>query len=181
MNIILKIELLSDWHCGSGLSAGADLDALSIKDELGFPFIPGKTIKGLLHEAAKVVSKDTAIINEIFGNPTNRENSDKEITDKGKCYFSNAELSKKVKESAKDKTELLFRKISSTKIDKKGIAEEHSLRRMEVAVPLSLYAEIADIPSEDAKNILVKSMKYIKRLGTNRNRGLGRCVITEVK
>ena len=180
MNIILKIELLSDWHCGSGLSAGADLDALCIKDELGLPFIPGKTIKGLLHEAAFVVSKDNDIIKDIFGIATKRENSNDEITEKGKCYFSNAELSEVVQESAKDKTKLLFRKVSSTKIDKNGEAEEHSLRKMEVAVPLSLYAEITDVPKE-AKEVILKAIKYIKRLGTNRNRGLGRCVITEVK
>ncbi len=181
MDMIIKIEFLSDWHCGSGLSAGADLDALCIKDELDFPFIPGKTIKGLLHEAATVVSEDNTLIKDVFGSATKRDNHDNEFTEQGECYFSNAELSKTVKNSAKGKTRLLFRKISSTKIDQNGEAEEHSLRRIEVAVPLTLYSKIADIPDENTKQLILRTIKYIKRLGVNRNRGLGRCEIVEVK
>ena len=49
----IKIEFFSPWHCGSGLSAGADADSLVIKDINGLPFIPGKTIKGLIREAVE--------------------------------------------------------------------------------------------------------------------------------
>ena len=31
----IKIEFFSPWHCGSGLSAGADTDSLVIKDTNG--------------------------------------------------------------------------------------------------------------------------------------------------
>ena len=50
-NLTLKIQFFSPWHCGSGLSAGADTDALVIKNPQGLPFVPGKTIKGLVREA----------------------------------------------------------------------------------------------------------------------------------
>ena len=43
-----KIEFFSEWHCGSGLSAGADIDALAIKDSDGLPYIPGKTLRLLM-------------------------------------------------------------------------------------------------------------------------------------
>ena len=56
MNIHYKLEFFSYWHCGSGLSAGADVDLLTIKDEDGFPFVPGKTIKGLLREASETLA-----------------------------------------------------------------------------------------------------------------------------
>ena len=46
-----EIEFFSNWHCGSGLAAGADVDALVIKDQEGLPYIPGRTLKGLLREA----------------------------------------------------------------------------------------------------------------------------------
>ena len=49
----IKIEFFSPWHCGSGLSAGADADSLVIKDTNGLPYIPGKTIKGLIREAVE--------------------------------------------------------------------------------------------------------------------------------
>ena len=43
-----KIEFFSCWHCGSGLSAGADVDALVIKDKNGkdlYPMIKERAIK----------------------------------------------------------------------------------------------------------------------------------------
>ena len=55
MNIRYKIEFHTDWHCGSGLAAGADVDALVVKDQSGLPFVPGKTIKGLLREAVEEI------------------------------------------------------------------------------------------------------------------------------
>jgi len=55
MNIHYKIEFFTDWHCGSGLSSGADLDLLVIKDKDKLPFIPGKTIKGLVREAVEEI------------------------------------------------------------------------------------------------------------------------------
>lgn len=57
MTIRYKIEFYTYWHCGSGLSAGADVDLLAIKDEEGFPFIPGKTVKGLIREATETLVK----------------------------------------------------------------------------------------------------------------------------
>lgn len=45
MDIKYKIEFFSNWHCGSGLAAGADVDALVVKDCNGLPYVPGKTIK----------------------------------------------------------------------------------------------------------------------------------------
>ena len=53
MDITYNIDFFSEWHCGSGLSGGATTDALLIKDKHNLPFIPGKTIKGLLREAVE--------------------------------------------------------------------------------------------------------------------------------
>lgn len=184
-NIVYEIKFLSDWHCGSGLSSGADLDLLCIKDQNGLPFIPGKTLKGLLRDASSIVCQDSFdFIDKVFGKVTERKTvSGQEISVKGTSYFSSGELSETLQGTILNtfgEKEYLFRKISSTKIDKNGEAETHSLRRIEVVVPLTLYAEITEIPDEESKENLIKCLKYVKRLGTNRNRGLGRCVITEV-
>ena len=46
-----KIEMLSDWHIGfQGLDSATDADAFVLKDEKQLPYIPGKTIKGLLRD-----------------------------------------------------------------------------------------------------------------------------------
>ena len=50
-----SITFHGDWHCGSGMAAGAELDALVIKDGRGLPYIPGKTIKGLFREQAEML------------------------------------------------------------------------------------------------------------------------------
>ena len=68
-----EITFYTNWHCGSGLSSGADCDSLVVKDKNGLPFVPGKTIKGLLREAATEVVKFKQINNgndkliKIFG------------------------------------------------------------------------------------------------------------------
>ena len=52
-DIKYKITFLTDWHCGSGLAAGADVDALVVKDKERLPYVPGKTMKGLVREAVE--------------------------------------------------------------------------------------------------------------------------------
>ena len=42
---------------------------------------------------------------------------------------------------------------------------------------MAVYGEIIDVP-ENMTDELINALKYIKRLGQNRNRGLGRCTIS---
>ncbi|APF18782.1 protein of unknown function DUF324 [Caldithrix abyssi DSM 13497] len=172
-----KIDFFSDWHMGTGLSSGSDADLLVIKDKNGLPFIPGKTLKGLFKDAAKDLLDahylDTNFIREVFG-VDSTENSDEESIP-GKAFFSNAELSDNVKKLLKDNTTHIYRRISSTAIEKNGQAKEHSLRTFEVTVPLTLYATIENIPASVNIDTLIACMKMIKRIGTGRNRGFGRC------
>lgn len=187
MDIIYNIRFITDWHCGSGLAAGADLDALTVKDSEGFPFVPGKTIKGLLREAVETIASlrnEEIDSGRLFGPD---ESSCEYMPVSDKTHFSNAELPSAVKqvlkESVPDKEreysvkEYLYRKISSTRIDENGIAADHSLRRIEVAMPCVLEGCIKNVP-EDMKGIVADGFKFIKRIGLNRTRGLGRCEIT---
>lgn len=172
-----KIEFFTDWNCSSGLTGNADIDIAALRDNDGFPYIPGKTIKGLLRDAAGNLGETSE--EEIFG--SSKEKGDK--TEMGKAYFSNAELNENVRKALKydnEKKACLFREIASTKIDRKtGVAEDNSLRKAEVVIPLTLFGTIE---CEDAhKDTILKCMKFIKRLGMERNRGLGRCEISEVK
>lgn len=182
MNIRYKIEFHTDWHCGSGLSAGADVDALVVKDQNNLPFVPGKTIKGLVREAMEdmlslsgdVNADKVSLFIKAFG--ATSEDSKK----MGCVFFSNAELTKDEIAIIKDNNaaRFMYRSISSTAIDDSGIAVDHSLRKTQVVVPCTLHGVIIDVP-EDLQNDVLLAMKYIKRLGYNRNRGLGRCTITK--
>ena len=190
VDLYYTVQFYSEWHCGSGLTAGADIDALVIRDENGFPFIPGKTLKGLLRDAAEQLRDlghvDGDILNTVFGVRPDEEGASG--SEPGKCFFSNAEMSPELRASLAEEgnewSAYLFRAHSATAVDKNGQAVEHSLRRTETVIPLKLFARIAEVPDQEAKNLLEACMKFVKRLGVNRNRGLGRCDIapcSEVK
>lgn len=181
----IEIRIHSQWHCGSGLSAGADLDALVIKDHNEMPYIPGKTIKGLIKEAVEdyiYFTGDGEKLKQpkerMFGTQSKKD----EIRPDGCAHFSNAVLKETEYQTivANEAQKYLYNKVTTTAIDDSGIAKEHSLRSMETVVPCTLYATISDVP-EDMYATVCKSLSMTKRLGQKRNRGLGRCTIKEVK
>lgn len=197
-----SIKFYSDWHCGSGLSAGGDVDALVIKDKDGLPFVPGRTIKGLIKEAVEELffienkwDEKRCLFIKVFGNSGDRdftEENKKEGSDsdddsskqiKGNAYFSNAGLSLSTRKSILNNgiyKDFLYRQISFTAIDNDGVADSGSLRQIEVTVPCTLCGVIHDVPNDMVKEI-EEGMKFIKRIGMNRNRGLGRCDIKFVE
>lgn len=181
MKITYSIEFHTDWHCGSGLAAGADVDALVVKDEKNMPFIPGKTIKGLVREAVEEI-RDLQVknIDDNFFDAFGFFEKDKEQMKKGSMFFTNAELKKEEYKAitSNDAVRFMYRNIASTAIDNDGIAKEHSLRKMEVVVPCTLQGEILNVPNDVLADEIIRSLGFIKRMGQNRNRGLGRCTIT---
>ncbi len=187
--ITYQIEFSTYWHTGSGLSGGVDANLAVIKDEHELPFIPGRTMKGLLREAAEMlnelntdlVSKD--FIATVFG--IGEDQSTNGEYRAGQCFFSNAMLSKYLTDhlqSHPEKGKMLFTTIASTAINEKGIAKNQTLRQLEVTIPLSLYATIESFPDDQE---MVKQLNYcfqwIKKMGTNRTRGLGRCAFSQIK
>ncbi len=196
MTINYQIRILSDWHCGTGLDSGADADLLVIKDEHDLPFIPGKTIKGLLRDALSEVNTIKGVygdqFNKLFGweekeieeDQENKKDSKIVRTHPGKAFFSNAELSEEDKGGiiSKNLQAFLYRNYASTAIGENGIAEEHSLRTIQVCRPVTLEGKIHNVPDEKCKKVLELAMKWCRYLGSGRNRGLGRCkfeVMTE--
>jgi CRISPR/Cas system CSM-associated protein Csm3 (group 7 of RAMP superfamily) len=163
-----KIKFLDYWHLSSGLSAGAKHDSLVVKDSKGIAFLPGKTLKGLLREMAELL-ENKVFVKMCFG---------AEGVEMGSCYFSNAFVSKEVHEQivSNKLQDNLYDEIASTKIEN-GMAVDNSLREIEVVVPIALFGEINDVPNEH-KEQMIQALKMIKRMGLNRNRGLGRCTIT---
>lgn len=181
-----SITFFSEWHAGSGLTSGSDLDALVIKDKNGMPYIPGRTLKGLLKEAAEELIRlnhcDEAFQRDVFGIPSEDLSKEADIeqnipTLKGSCYFSNAILSDDLYKASIENnlSPFYYRAISSTAINSEtGVAVKHSLRRIQTTIPCILEAEITGI-NEKYLNQIEACFKWIKRLGQNRNRGLGRC------
>jgi len=164
-----KITFFDFWHLGSGTSAGPSMDSLVVKDSNDLPYVPGKTLKGLVRENVHILAPEK--VSQLFGD---------EGSQIAASYFSNATLDDTTVAYLKSNKTLqkhLFDKIASTKIEANGIAKDKSLREIEVVVPLTLEGEIH---CED-EALISKALGMIKQMGLNRNRGLGRCKVEVVK
>ena len=178
-----KIEILSDWHIGSGLDSATDTDALVLKNEQGLPYIPGKTIKGLMKDAmmdlVEVGQCDQSIVDKIFGKMKKEEDrteDESKISSPGTAFFSNVSLTQIEQREIQSNNlgEYLYRNIASTAIEKNGMAKDKSLRVMQVCIPLSLEGTVTQLEEYQLAKLEV-ALKLIRHLGVNRNRGLGRC------
>lgn len=178
--ITYKVQFFDYWHTGSGLAGSTYADSIVNKNTDGLPIIPGKTVKGLLREAAETIQKlDGSLITngfilEVFGDKDNEP----------ECFFSNATLSRNLSESIiKQKNHnVLYQVIASTAIDENGQAKEGSLRQLEVTIPLTLYGVIEKLPNNSTYEEQLKyCFNWVKQLGLNRNRGLGRCQFSILK
>ena len=179
-SINYKIEFFTYWHVGSGISGGTYADNLVLKDQNSLPYVPGRTLKGLFREASEQLNRldpNRVGVNEIekiFGKRKGAGLEDESIS-----FFKDAvisrELAKKIiNEKSQD---MLFEVISSTKLNKDGLAEDGSLRQLEVCVPLGLYGSVEVFEDMDL-GVFSKSAAWIKSLGLNRNRGLGKCKLS---
>ena len=187
MKANIKIQFLSFWHCGSGISGGSDSDALVKKDENGLPFVPGKTLKGHLREAAEWFStinendEYKILLKQIFGQENNseKEGDDTGTGYAGKAFFTNLyvhpEVASLIEKDGDAKS--IFTNLYSTAIDEHGVAVKGSLRSVEVAIPLTLYGRIDNL-TDDEQGFLEKCAGMVKELGSGKTRGLGRCCIS---
>ena len=180
--IYYKVTFLTWWHCGSGQAAGPDVDELAIKDSEGLPYIPGRTMKGLLKDSCRQMAgyglegMDSKRINSVFGYHDDTTGS---YSEKGSAFFSDVVLPASDRRAiAADKglRKALFSSVAATAIGNDGIAKDHTLRKIQVTVPCALYGTIANVADDDTA-MLAQAMKFIKRVGLGRNHGLGRCKI----
>jgi CRISPR/Cas system CSM-associated protein Csm3 (group 7 of RAMP superfamily) len=172
--IIYKIQFFDYWHAGSGLAGSTYADSIVHKTDDDLPMIPGRTVKGLLRDAAKTINgfDNSLITNQFIVDVFGKE--DMPTT----CFFSNATLSQKLAEKIiqENRQYALYQVLSSTQIDADGQAKEGSLRQLEVTIPIILYGMIDDFPNNHSYRAqIIHCLNWVKQLGLNRNRGLGRC------
>lgn len=174
-----KITFFSSWHCGSGLAAGADTDELVIKDRDGLPYVPGRTVKGLLREAAAMLDQFMDVpeesIHRLFGQAGSADGLEFRSVS-----FTNATLDKGERDAiiSQKLTPHLYRSVASTAIGTDGIAKDHSLRKVETTLPCCVYGTVMNVDERDVE-VLTHAFRWIKRMGLGRNRGYGRCEITK--
>ena len=69
----LKLKFNSDWHIGSGTGIPGNVDSQVLRDEDGFPYVPGKTLTGILRDAAEWIAETRGgswdkVLYSLFGN-----------------------------------------------------------------------------------------------------------------
>ncbi len=211
MSTRLKLELHGYWHAGSGRGEGPGADAVVVRTPAGLPYVPGRTLKGLLREAVLQLAQcgqglEARRVEALFGQRGARTAAEGEFSDdtvdaltKGQGRFevgsgvmrvSDARLGATRDEQrawetwaaspSKEKAwKHLFQTLSSTAIEgDTGIARKGSLRSMEVAIPMTLYAFIECEEESDWRKELERALPLLRSLGAKRNRGFGRCTVT---
>lgn len=188
----LTIKLLSDCLPGSGAGDGAFIDTNSVYDELGFPIIPGKRLKGCLREAAMNLvamgcTKDANEIDALFG--TERE--------EGTLRIDNAQIEGiesirrrieacRPKQDEKDVDFLLMPNLireyysvlhTRTAIDDNGVAKDKSLRTVRAIRKGTIFVCSIEFPKEEVQFVTCCT-KALRFIGTNRNRGFGHVELT---
>jgi CRISPR/Cas system CSM-associated protein Csm3 (group 7 of RAMP superfamily) len=198
----ITIEMLDLWQAGSGRGEGKHLDSVPVLDAQGLPFLPGRTVKGLLRDAVwhleniealsqwSPFAPDTSLTVWLFGSRDSLDNAEdttrqtRYTSTPGSIWVSDAKLSPGIRDALTDTTTslalrgALFHDTFSTAIDEKtGQAKNQTLRSKRVCVPMVLTATLESSHAEGLE-IIETALPLIDALGSQRTRGLGRCVWT---
>ena len=171
----LKITLRSDLICGSGIGWGNVVDTDVVYDDLGFPYIPARRMRGLFKEALWELEQfglEEIKSTKLFGDEENEGHS---------FNLYNAQL-ENIKELREEVLQLKLNSIDvlsyyttiryQTSIDNNGIAKDKSLRSVRAIKKGNVF--YADLECEERDlEVLKKCCKMIKHMGTNRTRGFG--------
>lgn len=227
--LLVAVDIRSYWHAGTGRGGGGSIDAVIDRDENGLPVLRGRQLKGLIREAGERLVDweadgwDKARVNLLFGREALQAKNGKpaQASTPGCVRFGDARLPNhfiaRLHEECKECQEEEIKKLAnefvhrlaSTKIQfETGAAADETLRSMEVAVPLTLYAPLTWDPAErlaiqaydDEKHeqseideklggklegewhtAIEECLPYVLAVGAYRSRGFGRANLRVVK
>lgn len=184
----LRVSIHDYWHCGSGRGVGSHVDARVDLDPNELPYVPGRSLKGLLRDALLLLEAQDgaapAWADRLFGSAPAGEQATRHDSTPGLLAVSDARLPPALaawlaSETGRPHRRSLFRRLASTAIDPDtGAARDRSLRGIEVVVPLELECELHG-PAELAwPAALERAFPLVRAVGAHRHRGFGRCTLT---
>lgn len=186
--ITITYRFLSYWHISAGVGRGPDADLTVVKDAAGLPIIPGRTAKGLWRDACRELlrrdGQSTESLKNVFTSAfgpefaTTADENSRYQGDRGSWHFPTAELPDEVRRHLDPKyIPSLYRTIASTALDETGLAKAHTLRTIEVVIPLELTSKMR-CPDENSKALLSRATVFFRSLGLKRRRGFGRVEVS---
>ena len=186
----IRIKLKSASTFGRGDGVAGLVDREIEHDEDGFPFLRGKTLKGLLAESAEnvlyalqVTEEDKtnpwrAAKNKLFGLPGRGDQGERGILHIGDAQL--AENLRTVIKSKLNKNDVLYSLTGirrQTAINPNGAPDDASLRSIRVLLPGVILESKIDFgseePGETQLQLLAAALLDFRRAGTGRNRGRG--------
>lgn len=182
-----KIDIeLKSLTLPAGVGSDLQYDSEPHFDSFGFPYLPGKTFKGLSRESTKevleIIGDNEKVLIELYGR------ADRSGNYKGKLHFSSFYMpdylntirpylfsNEPTLQEIKRLRDYFTTAISRTALED-GVAKKGSLRTFATLDPTKvskLESEfIADL-SDYETSILDRSHLHLTRIGLARNRGLG--------
>lgn len=201
----ISIRLISDALIGSGEGFGSLIDTDIVFDGLGVPFIPARRIKGCLRDAAQEVcgmlgnagitsfvdlkkearsdgTQVFSLVEETFGRPgyvasapvffSNFTIEEYEPNTRWLQYLCDAYPNVMSQDSI---LSVYGYTRQQTRINERGVADEHSLRTIRAIKKGIVFNGEVRIDTENAgtEKLLALACANLRRLGTKRNRGFG--------
>ncbi len=196
----LTIHMESDWHVGSGTGRPGSVDRLIQRDTNDLPYIPAKTLTGILRDSCELVAYglDNGTggnwqkwVKYLFGDQpalavgfVDQKPTPAAISIRS-AHLPSA-LGNILKHQPELRAALTFVKPGIEIDDASGTAKPDFLRfeemarggtHLEAAYDLNL-AGLNELQQQAAKALLVAGAAMVERLGAKRRRGGGRCRIT---
>jgi len=188
MNAVIVVDFDSEWIVAGGESHFGTSDMAPLRDAEGFPFIPGRTLRGVLREALSTMDDclglegDDAWAVRLFGRRLSEAAPGFGTFKDGMARVGNARLVAEVADLCRDGEERLdlCTRVRRTALGGDRIAVERSLREMEVCIAgLTLVADV-ELPDRESLSALAFACRLVRSLGHGRSRGLGRCRLSVV-
>lgn len=193
----LLIHFTSDWHIGTGRGIPGSVDRQVLLDQDGLPYVPGKTLVGVLRDGAEMVARAldssdegpwSKVLRGLFGGQTaahkqfwTRTSSPARLS-VGSAFLRPA-LRERLAQDDALKRALRFLQPGVKISIKTGRAEEDHLFLTErVRKGATLEATLGPMDPNDPLKpceiaLLVAAATAVERLGGKRRRGSGRCFI----
>jgi len=191
----LCFTLKSDATFGRGEGVAGLVDQDVAHDSNGFPYLKGRTLKGLLNEECanllytlerqgQLVEKWSVAAHRLFGGPGST------LAQTAKLHVGRACLPGDLRQAVRQASKLAPTRVlesltdirRQTAVDEAtGAPEDHTLRAMRVVLretPFQARLTFSDAPTAEDLALLTACILAVRRAGTGRNRGRGRIQAT---
>lgn len=183
MKATIVIGFDSEWLVAGGNSVLGTADMAPLRDTEDLPFLPGRTIRGILREAVATMDdcrgldESAGWARRLFGQRLGAADTEVKMYSEGVLRIGSGVLAAEIANRCRtaDEKRDLYSSIRRTALDESRVAKRHTLREMEVCIPgLTLLADVSAPTGRDLE-VIGFACCLVRSLGHGRSRGLGRC------